>query len=411
MTIRTLAKLAGCLAFAFAAHSVQAQTVAFEERFDGGLGQFAATGSVYPGSDGVRLAGSLSSSKGTITSNPIDTRGFSSLTLTFTRSTSGLDVGESGTASVSVNGGTFTAIESVRSASGSTSVALPAAAANQASVRLRFAVAASSAFENYTVDDVVLTGRRADDPPPTGGGGVLPPVSSVDADGPFQTAADTSTGPARQGWVVRPTTLGASGLKHPVFIWGPGAGTGPSNYDFHLRRMASHGFVVYSETSTNSGAEMTAAINWLVAENNRPASPYYQKLDLSRLAAGGHSRGSIATFAIARDTRLKTTIHVAGGSFDGQGSRNLSKPAAYLCGADDTSATSNCRNDYAATTTPVFFTVITGANHIYTAREALPAIVSWLRWHLADETDRRNDFLVRGGPFTTGKYVSQSKNW
>jgi len=271
-------------------------------------------------------------------------------------------------------------------------------------------VAANSALENFTVDQVVLSGRRADEPPPTGGG-VLPPVTSVDADGPFATTAATNTGPARAGWVVHPTNLGANGLKHPVFIWGPGAGTGPSNYDFHLRRIASHGFVVYSETSTNSGAEMTAAINWLTTENNRPASPYYQKLDLSRLAAGGHSRGSVATFAIASDTRLRTTIHVAGGSFDGQGSRNLRKPAAYICGADDNTATPNCRNDYTATTTPVFFTVITGADHIYTAREGLGSIVAWLRWHLADETDRRNDFLVTGGAFRTGKFVSQSKNW
>lgn len=397
-------------ALALAAGAACAQTVVFQERFDSGLGQFSSSGSVYVNDASVRLAGSFGSGKGTITSGPIDTTGVTRLSLSFTRSTSGLDLGEAGVASVSVNGGAFTTVESVRSASGPTTVALPEAASNQAQVRLRFAVSASSSFENYTVDDIVLTGQRGDEPPPTGGG-TLPPVSSVDADGPFTTNAATNTGPARAGWVVHPTTLGANGLKHPVFIWGPGAGTGPSNYDFHLRRIASHGFIVYSETSTSSGAEMKAAIDWLIAENGRPASPYYQKIDTTRIAAGGHSRGSVGTFAIASDPRLKTTIHVAGGSFDGQGSRNLRRPAAYICGSEDTTATPNCRNDYAATTTPIFFTVIDGATHINAAREGLPAIVAWLRWHLADETDRQASFLTRGGAFTTGKWVSQQKNW
>ena len=387
-----------------------AQTVVFEERFTNGLGQFAGTGSVYTSSSGIRLAGSIGSGKGVITSGPIATTNVSKLTLTFTRSTSGLDTGEAGVASVSVNGGAYTTLESTRTASGSTSIALPDNASNQADVRLRFAVSANSALENYTVDEVVLSGQRAGDPPP-GGGGTLPPVSSVDADGPFATTATTSTGPGRNGWVVRPTTLGANGLKHPVFIWGPGAGTGPSEYDFHLRRIASHGFIVYSEVSTSSGSEMKAAIDWLIAENGRPASPYYQKIDTTRIAAGGHSRGSVGTFAIASDPRLSTTVHVAGGSFDGQGSRNLRQPAAYFCGSEDTTATPNCRRDYTATTTPVFFSVITGATHINAAREALPGIVAWLRWHLADEDDRRASFLTPGGAFTTGKWVSQQKNW
>src|SRR5690606_31693700 len=119
-----------------------------------------------------------------------------------------------------------------------------------------------------------------DPPTPTPPGeGILPPVSRVDADAPFATTIERNTGPSRSGWVVRPTNVGADGLRHPIVIWGPGAGTGPSNYEFHLRRIASHGFVVYSEPSTNSGREMTAAIDWLITQNGRSTSPYYQRLD------------------------------------------------------------------------------------------------------------------------------------
>ncbi len=247
--------------------------------------------------------------------------------------------------------------------------------------------------------------------PPPSTGAPLPPVNRVDADGPYAVTVERNTGPGRSGWVVRPTTLGANGVQHPIFIWGPGAGTSPSSYEFHLRRIASHGFVVYSETSTSSGREMTAALDWLIAQNSSSRSPYYQRLDVSNIGAGGHSRGSLATFSIGSDPRLSTTIHVAGGSFDGRGSRNLRNPAAYICAENDASATSNCRRDYGATTVPVWFTVMDGSSHTSAARDGLPMIVAWLRWQLAGETERRTMFVDPSCDFCGRGYETQYKNW
>jgi hypothetical protein len=99
----------------------------------------------------------------------------------------------------------------------------------------------------------------------------LPPVSSVTMDGPFTTTVDASAGPGRAGLVVRPMVLGANGLKHPIFIWGPGRGTQVRDYETFMRRIASHGFVVYSEISQAAdGTEMLAAITWLMGENKPP---------------------------------------------------------------------------------------------------------------------------------------------
>jgi hypothetical protein len=385
----------------------QAQTVFFQESFNSGTGQFTGSGSVYTGSYGVRLRGG--SSPGSIMSADISTVGLSNIVLSFDRTTSGLDVGEAAVALWSVDGSAFTAVESVRSASGRVSFLLGAAAANQNRLRLRFQINASSLLEYVSIDNITLSGNGSTNPPP-GGGGTLPPVSSVDADGPFATTVTSSSGPGR-GWVVRPTTLGANGLKHPIFIWGPGAGTGPSNYEFHLRRIASHGFVVYSETSTGDGDEMRAAITWLINENNRSGSTYYQKLDTTKIAIGGHSRGSLSAFGAASDARITTSIHVAGGSFDGNGSRNLRKPAAYICGEADTSATPNCERDYRNTTTPVWFTIMDGVSHTQAARSGLPAIVGWLRWHIGGETARRSMFIGTGCDFCSGMWDTQYKNW
>lgn len=145
---------AGLLAAAGAARA----DVIFQESFSNGLGQFTDEGYVYTGSYGVRMRGG--SADGAVTSPTIDTTGFTGLTLSASRITSGLDFGEAGIISVSLNGGAFTVLESQRSAAGDVSFQL---ADGTSSVRVRFAVDASSFYETYEVSSVVLEGT------PTGG--------------------------------------------------------------------------------------------------------------------------------------------------------------------------------------------------------------------------------------------------
>jgi hypothetical protein len=241
--------------------------------------------------------------------------------------------------------------------------------------------------------------------------GRLPPVDNVDGPGPFETSIVMNI-PPDDGWVVHPTDLGADGLLHPIFLWGPGGGAAPSNYeDYLLRPIASHGFVVFSAVSTGNGQEMIAGLDWLVAENERSDSPFYQKLDTAKVGAGGHSQGSVTTFAAAPDKRILTTIHVAGGSFDGNGPAALSGPTAYICGETDTLATGNCMRDYMVTTVPVFYTLMSDVGHIPAADEGSAAIIAWLRWQLGGEEDRRSNFIGPDCDFCTGKWVSQTKNW
>ncbi|MDA8139757.1 MAG: hypothetical protein M0036_13995 [Desulfobacteraceae bacterium] len=226
--------------------------------------------------------------------------------------------------------------------------------------------------------------------------------------GPYATTQNLSAGPSRASGLFYPST--GSG-PFPILVFGCGAGTNPDSYVDHGNYIASWGFIVMIETSSNSGTELTNAIDWLTTQNRTRTSVLYNKCNLQKIAAGGHSRGSIGTFAIASDSRLTTTIHVAGGSFDGNGSSNLRKPAAYICGADDTMATPNAETDYNRTTVPVFMTVMNGVDHISAAREGLPVICAWMLWQLKGETQRQADFLNAGGYFRTGKYVSKSKNW
>jgi hypothetical protein len=242
----------------------------------------------------------------------------------------------------------------------------------------------------------------------------LPPVSSVAADGPFTTTVDSSAGPGRAALVVRPATLGENGLKHPVFIWGPGGGTQPRNYETLMRRIASHGFVVYSEVSRGAnGSEMLAAITWLTSENQRSGGPYHQKLDESKIGVGGHSYGSNSAMSAASDPRIKAFVHAAGSAFRGSGkARNLKQPAAFVCGEDDPTANvTDCRTDYMQTGSPVFFTIMANEDHLSTPRAGLSLMVAWLRWHLGGENERRSMFIGDDCEFCKGVYTSVSKNW
>ncbi|GIF72413.1 poly(ethylene terephthalate) hydrolase family protein [Asanoa siamensis] len=383
-----------------------AATDVYREDFTSGLGTFTATGSVTTGTYGARLRGSLAADPA-ITSAPIDLTGYAGLTVSYTRATSGLDPGETFTAAWSVDGGPFTTLESARTATGAVSLRLPAAVDGR-DLRLRFTLDASSLLETLTVDNVLLTADDGEDPDPPGGS--LPPVSDVTRPGPYAVTIDQTAGPDDDGWLVYPTNAGQNGVDHPILVWGPGAGSDPADYEDMLRQWASHGFVVYSEVSSSSGAWMVAALDWLEDENARAAGPLHQDLDLSEVAFGGHSRGSIGTFDVADEPRLTTTIHVAGGSFDGNGPDNLRRPTLYI-GGDQDFATANMERDYTNTDVPVWFTVLDDTDHILATRNGQHVITAWLRWHLADETFRRTtDFLSASCTFCARGEVTY-KNW
>lgn len=254
----------------------------------------------------------------------------------------------------------------------------------------------------------------AGDAAPASAGSKLKPAMSVAEDGPYPTTLDAEAD-GGDGYVVYPTDLGADGVKHPIFVWGTGSGSVPSQYEMHLKRLASHGMVVYSaDTSSVTGALLKQGLDYLFAENDRDGSPLYQKLDLTKVGVGGHSLGSLSTYEIADDPRITTTVHVDGGQFDGMGGERLHKPALFICG-EDSWGTPNCNNDYDGTSVPIFYTRIMGLigaeGHIMAADAGLEVWTAWLRWQLGGEEERRKDFLDPMCIYCTGKYDSQSKNW
>lgn len=242
--------------------------------------------------------------------------------------------------------------------------------------------------------------------------GSLPPIDDPAKPGKFTAVWEEGKGPGGNYTTITPMELAQSELKHPILIWGPGAGAYPEIYKSLLDHIATHGFVIVSYNSTPQGPELNDAIDWTLEESKREGSPFFNKLDTTKIAMGGQSAGSLATFQAGGDDRLTTTLHINGGTFDGNVS-NLKKPALFICGDDPAvsggdgtwesdMARPNCDRDFANIKIPVWYGVVIGSSHTTVIDNAmsgtpagtpaeklayLAADVAWLRWQLAgDET-------------------------
>lgn len=310
---------ASALACSFGAH---AQVAIFQESFSSGLGGFTATGTVSTSTGAARLEGCYGCTDGSITSGAISTQGFSGLSLSFDRVTSGLDSGEAGIAEYSTNGSTWTALESTRATTnGRVSFSLPASAAGQSALRLRFRVDASLSSETYTVDNVQLTGVPGDTSENPYARGPAPTAALLEAGtGPFTYASTEVSQFSASGY-------GGGTIYHPTNVAGPFAAiaispgyTGTkSTMSWWGERLASHGFVVIT-IDTNSiydqpyerAPQLMAALRQLVTFGNTSSHPIYRKVDPNRLGVMGHSMGGGGTLIAARDNpTLKAAIPLA----------------------------------------------------------------------------------------------------
>jgi hypothetical protein len=262
-------------------------------------------------------------------------------------------------------------------------------------------------------------------PSASGASGALPAVSDVAKPGPFTPTS--AAGPS--GYVLfHPKELGKDGIRHPIVSWGPGAAENASSFMTLLNHLASHGFAVIAFNGTPQGDELTQGIDWLLGENERADSVFFDKLDATKISAGGHSAGSLATFRIAQDARLTTTLHLCGGTFEPHTDiENLHAPALFLCGEAGGDgllvgdvARPNCDIDFGNAAVPVFYGVPKGASHMSPTELGDAALrskfaatcVSWLRWQLAGDQTQAATFV--GDDCTLCKdasWTAKQKNW
>lgn len=243
--------------------------------------------------------------------------------------------------------------------------------------------------------------------------GTLPHVTTTDGPGPWGEVVKVKSTPPG-GWLIYPKNIGKDGVKHPLFVFGPGGGTTPQTYEQqgkHWDRYGSYGFVIYVLPRSNGQAtEMKKGVDWLIAQNTNPSSPLNGKLDTSKIAVAGHSMGSVTTFAFMPDPRVTTSIHISGGS--GQGAaKKLKTPTLFISGEGGDPGTPNADKDFRDVTAPTYYAIIKGSTHMTSGRLAWEAIIAWMLWQLGGHEEWKKEFLEPSGKFHQGIYKAQLKNW
>jgi dienelactone hydrolase len=270
-----------------------------------------------------------------------------------------------------------------------------------------------------------------------GGGGApavtgptLPAIDDPGGAGPFGVDRVANVSGLSDHTLFVPDDVGSHG-KHPAVVWTCGNGGTVAFYASFLEHLASHGFLVVADNASSGSDRMAevdsqiAAIDWLIAENDKQGGEFAGKIDLDNIAVMGHSLGSLASFATAaQNAHVATSVHYSGGltgnpvGFDESWLADMTKPAAFLCGGADSTAGPSCEMDFetAPPALPVFYGVLGGASHIGPfgatprAGQYGRAGVAWLRWQLAEDASFARWFVGADCTLCQSPWTAQQRN-
>jgi dienelactone hydrolase len=267
-----------------------------------------------------------------------------------------------------------------------------------------------------------------------------PPAKS-NPPGPFGVSVEANPGLPTHT-IYRPSDLSSFKGKTalPIVSWGNGACANVGTlFQVFLKQVASHGYLAIAigpkdaplpawasggrpaqpqapanpnqYTASSRDEQLIDAIDWALKENDNRDSPYYQRLDPTRIAVMGQSCGGLQTIAVSSDPRVKTSIIWNSGTFpDGNSmSSRLSKankdslqslhaPIAYFAGGPSDVAYPNAEDDFKRITKVPVFKGNLNVGHGGTFRHEGAGWfgevgVAWLDWQLKGDQQAAKYFV------------------
>ena len=236
--------------------------------------------------------------------------------------------------------------------------------------------------------------------------------------------------------VYRPAKLADLGaMKLGVVAWGNGgcSNDGASSR-FHLLELASHGYLVIASGRILSGpgaasaapaaapagqpsrprtaaTDLTAAIDWAVAENARAGGEYFGRIDAAQVALSGWSCGGLQALRVANDPRVRTVVMHNTGVLNGgpnttipgmdvtkDALANFHTPVIYIMGGPSDIAYANGMDDFARIAHVPIAIANLPVGHGGTFQEpnggaAASVAVSWLDWQLRGDAAAARRFV------------------
>lgn len=206
--------------------------------------------------------------------------------------------------------------------------------------------------------------------------------------------------------------------KLPVLVFCNGGCMDTSiGYENMLTDLASYGYVVVAigelqmlaqhEKDQHTPSSMVQrALDWIVKQAADPASSYYNKIDVDKIAAAGHSCGGAQVLAHAADKRLKTYLILNAGmgkmtmaDASRKSLKNLHGPILYLVGGKEDVAWANAQMDYQAIKrVPVVLADNTKSGHGGTYEQPNGGansrmVRAWLDWQLKGKQEHKALFV------------------
>ena len=237
--------------------------------------------------------------------------------------------------------------------------------------------------------------------------------------------------------VGRPGMFGTGAAKKeklPVLVFCNGGCMDTSiGYENMLSDIASYGYVVvaigqlqmmaqHNKDRHTPSSMVAKALDWISQQATDPTSPYYDKIDVDRIAGAGHSCGGAQILANAADSRLKTYLILNAGmgnmTMADASKKSLKKlhgPILYLVGGTTDVAWQNAQMDYKAIKhVPAFLADNTRSGHGGTYEQPngganARMVRAWLDWQLKGK--KENEKLFVDGDLTGYEgFTIQHKN-
>lgn len=287
------------------------------------------------------------------------------------------------------------------------------------------------------------------------------PAQTPLGSGPFHAIMEVDAGLPTHT-LYHPADLAAAG-KLPIIAWGNGACWNVGNaFRWFLSDIASYGYLVVAigpitedpqalrmptpmtpltPSAANAAgvaklpppathsAQLLDAITWAVAENERPGSPFYHRLDVHAIAVMGQSCGGVQAIEASADPRVRTSVIWNSGLFPQAtrmaGGKELTKadlkalhaPIAYISGDEEDIAFVNANDDFEKIEgVPALRAYGRGVTHGGTYNERnggdfAGVAVGWLNWQLKADPHARHLFVGADcGLCVNPHWVVRSKN-
>ena len=137
--------------------------------------------------------------------------------------------------------------------------------------------------------------------------------------------------------IYYPADMTRSNETYPVVVWANGTMCAPVLYHSLLSKIAGAGYIVVTNTNVMSGdgKAQIASIDFILAENEKPGSVFFGKVNTDKIAVAGHSQGGrSAVNAAAADSRIDCVLSLAGSSYTSE-AKKLTAPTFFIGGSLD----------------------------------------------------------------------------